>query len=69
VLGCKGNDQLAMNPRQCARRSIKPPFGERAKPETARSISPASRTLTALTSNARRQWCVVLVCLKKVRGV
>ena len=29
---------------------IRPPFGERAKAATARSISPASRTLTGLTS-------------------
>ena len=30
--------------------TIRPPFGERAKAATARSISPASRTLTGLTS-------------------
>src|SRR5262245_23012245 len=29
---------------------MRPPFGERAKAATARSISPVSRTLTALTS-------------------
>src|SRR6516225_4931575 len=30
--------------------TIRPPFGERAKAATARSISPASRMLTGLTS-------------------
>ena len=39
-----------MKRRQRARRHISPPFAARAKTVTARSISPASRRLTGLTS-------------------
>ena len=49
--GRQRDDQIAMNASPTALAvTIRPPFGERAKAATARSISPASRTLTGFTS-------------------
>ena len=51
VPGRQRDDQIAMNASPTALAvTIRPPFGERAKAATARSISPASRMLTGLTS-------------------
>ncbi len=51
VPGRQRDDQIAMNaPPTRSAVTIRPPFGERAKAATARSISPASRMLTGLTS-------------------
>ena len=48
--GRQRDDQIAMNRRQRAPRHDQAAIRERAKAVTARSISPASRTLTGLTS-------------------
>ena len=50
VPGRQRDDQIAMTLRRAPAVTIRPPFGERAKAATARSISPASRTLIGLTS-------------------
>ena len=44
------DDQIAMNFANALAVTIRPPFGARANAVTARSISPASRTLIGLTS-------------------
>ena len=50
VPGRQRDDQIAMTLRAAPAVTIRPPFGARAKAATARSISPASRMLTGLTS-------------------
>jgi len=49
VQGCELNDQIAIKQRPPAV-TIRPPFGDRAKAVTVRSISPASRLLSEVTS-------------------
>ena len=59
VPGCKRDDQIAMNHADAPVVTIRPPFEERAKAATARSISPASRMLTGMTSilsDGARAW-------------
>ena len=50
VPGGERDDQIAVNLRQRLAVTIRPPFEARAKAAMARSISPASRTLTGVTS-------------------
>ena len=50
VLGRQRDDQIAMNVGQRARRQDQAAIRSARKAETARSISPASRRLTGMTS-------------------
>ena len=50
MAGRQRDDQIAMSDAGPLPVTIRPPFGERAKAATARSISSASRTLTGFTS-------------------
>jgi hypothetical protein len=50
VQGCLLNDQIAISSARPPAVTIRPPFRDRAKAVTVRSISPASRLLSEVTS-------------------